>query len=63
MVGLARSGIAAARLLQAAGARVTVADRKDQKELRSARASRSVDDRCDASEPGMNRRSTMRIWW
>ncbi|MDH5642177.1 MAG: UDP-N-acetylmuramoyl-L-alanine--D-glutamate ligase [Nitrospira sp.] len=35
VVGLARSGIAAARLLQQAGARVTVADRKDRGELGS----------------------------
>jgi UDP-N-acetylmuramoylalanine--D-glutamate ligase len=33
VVGLARSGIAAARLLQEAGARVTVADKKDRGEL------------------------------
>ena len=33
VVGLARSGVAAARLLQEAGARVTVADRKERKEL------------------------------
>jgi UDP-N-acetylmuramoylalanine--D-glutamate ligase len=33
VVGLARSGVAAARLLQEAGARVTVADRKDRAEL------------------------------
>ena len=33
VVGLARSGVAAARLLQEAGARVTVADRKDRREL------------------------------
>lgn len=33
VVGLARSGIAAARLLQEAGARVTVADKKDRREL------------------------------
>lgn len=35
VVGLARSGVAVARLLQEAGARVTVADRKDRTELRS----------------------------
>jgi UDP-N-acetylmuramoylalanine--D-glutamate ligase len=35
VVGLARSGVAAARLLQEAGALVTVADRKDREELRS----------------------------
>jgi UDP-N-acetylmuramoylalanine--D-glutamate ligase len=33
VVGLARSGVAVAHLLQAAGARVTVADRKDRSEL------------------------------
>jgi len=33
VLGLARSGVAACRLLQAAGARVTVADRKEQSEL------------------------------
>ena len=33
VVGLARSGVAAARLLQQAGARVTVADRKERTEL------------------------------
>ena len=33
VVGLARSGVAAARLLQEAGARVTVADRKERAEL------------------------------
>jgi UDP-N-acetylmuramoylalanine--D-glutamate ligase len=33
VVGLARSGVAAARLLAEAGARVTVADRKEQAEL------------------------------
>src|SRR5689334_22841744 len=33
IVGLARSGAAAARLLEAAGARVTVADRKEPSEL------------------------------
>ena len=33
VVGLARSGVAAARLLQAAGAHVTVADRKERSEL------------------------------
>ena len=33
VVGLARSGVAAARLLQDAGACVTVADRKDRTEL------------------------------
>jgi UDP-N-acetylmuramoylalanine--D-glutamate ligase len=33
VVGLARSGVAAARLLHEAGARVTVADRKDRTEL------------------------------
>jgi UDP-N-acetylmuramoylalanine--D-glutamate ligase len=36
VVGLARSGVAAARLLQEAGARVTVADQKDRAELRAA---------------------------
>lgn len=35
VVGLARSGIGAARLLDAAGARVTVADRKERTELES----------------------------
>jgi UDP-N-acetylmuramoylalanine--D-glutamate ligase len=35
VVGLARSGVAAARLLQEAGAMVTVADRKDREELHS----------------------------
>ena len=35
VVGLARSGVAAARLLQAVGARVTVADRKERAELGS----------------------------
>ncbi|NOS82475.1 MAG: UDP-N-acetylmuramoyl-L-alanine--D-glutamate ligase [Nitrospira sp.] len=35
VMGLARSGVAACRLLQAAGARVTVADRKEPAELRS----------------------------
>jgi UDP-N-acetylmuramoylalanine--D-glutamate ligase len=35
IVGAARSGVAAARLLQAAGARVTVADRKTRDELAS----------------------------
>ena len=35
VVGLARSGVAAARLLQEAGACVTVADRKDRTELRT----------------------------
>jgi UDP-N-acetylmuramoylalanine--D-glutamate ligase len=34
-MGLARSGVAACRLLQAAGARVTVADRKESEELAS----------------------------
>jgi UDP-N-acetylmuramoylalanine--D-glutamate ligase len=34
VMGLARSGVAACRLLQAAGAHVTVADRKEQAELR-----------------------------
>ena len=34
VMGLARSGVAACRLLQAAGARVTVADRKEPAELR-----------------------------
>lgn len=33
VLGLARSGVAASRLLQAAGARVTVADRKEEREL------------------------------
>jgi UDP-N-acetylmuramoylalanine--D-glutamate ligase len=33
VMGLARSGVAACRLLQAAGARVTVADRKEPEEL------------------------------
>lgn len=33
VMGLARSGVAACRLLQAAGARVTVADRKESEEL------------------------------
>jgi UDP-N-acetylmuramoylalanine--D-glutamate ligase len=33
VMGLARSGVAACRLLQAAGARVTVADRKESSEL------------------------------
>jgi UDP-N-acetylmuramoylalanine--D-glutamate ligase len=33
VMGLARSGVAACRLLQAAGARVTVADRKESREL------------------------------
>jgi UDP-N-acetylmuramoylalanine--D-glutamate ligase len=33
VVGLARSGVAAVRLLQEAGASVTIADRKDRKEL------------------------------
>ena len=33
VMGLARSGVAACRLLQAAGARVTVADRKESVEL------------------------------
>ena len=36
VIGLARSGIAACRLLQAAGAQVTVADRKESAELTSA---------------------------
>jgi len=36
VMGLARSGVAACRLLQAAGARVTVADRKESVELTSA---------------------------
>jgi len=36
VMGLARSGIAACRLLQQAGARVTVADRKESAELTSA---------------------------
>lgn len=36
VMGLARSGVAACRLLQAAGARVTVADRKEAEELTSA---------------------------
>jgi UDP-N-acetylmuramoylalanine--D-glutamate ligase len=36
VMGLARSGVAACRLLQAAGARVTVADRKEAMELTSA---------------------------
>lgn len=35
VVGLARSGVAACRLLQTVGARVTVADRKEQSELAS----------------------------
>ena len=35
VMGLARSGVAACRLLQAAGARVTVADRKEPAELTS----------------------------
>ncbi len=35
VIGLARSGVAACRLLQAAGARVTVADRKESSELAS----------------------------
>jgi len=35
VIGLARSGVAACRLLQAAGARVTVADRKESAELTS----------------------------
>jgi UDP-N-acetylmuramoylalanine--D-glutamate ligase len=35
VMGLARSGVAACRLLQAAGARVTVADRKEPTELAS----------------------------
>jgi UDP-N-acetylmuramoylalanine--D-glutamate ligase len=35
VIGLARSGVAACRLLQAAGARVTVADRKESSELTS----------------------------
>lgn len=38
VVGLARSGVAAARLLHAAGARVTVADRKERGELASVLA-------------------------
>ena len=33
VVGLARSGVAAARLLQAAGAQVTLADKKERSEL------------------------------
>jgi len=33
VVGLARSGVAVARLLQAVGAHVTVADRKERSEL------------------------------
>jgi len=36
VMGLARSGVAACRLLQAVGARVTVADRKEAMELTSA---------------------------
>jgi UDP-N-acetylmuramoylalanine--D-glutamate ligase len=36
VIGLARSGIAACRLLQATGAQVTVADRKESAELTSA---------------------------
>ena len=35
VMGLARSGVAACRLLQAAGAQVTVADRQEQAELAS----------------------------
>jgi UDP-N-acetylmuramoylalanine--D-glutamate ligase len=38
VVGLARSGVAAARLLLAAGARVTIADRKERSELERALA-------------------------
>lgn len=38
VMGLARSGVAACRLLQVAGARVTVADRKESAELTSALA-------------------------
>ena len=38
VMGLARSGVAACRLLQTAGARVTVADRKESAELTSALA-------------------------
>ena len=38
VVGLARSGVAAARLLQAAGAAVTVADGKEEKDLAGALA-------------------------
>jgi len=33
VVGLARSGVAAARLLQAAGSHVTLADKKERREL------------------------------
>ncbi|MGH7253481.1 MAG: UDP-N-acetylmuramoyl-L-alanine--D-glutamate ligase, partial [Nitrospiraceae bacterium] len=36
VVGLARSGVAAARLLQAVGARVTVADGKEEAALAEA---------------------------
>src|SRR2546427_3467832 len=36
VVGLARSGVAAARLLQAVGARVTVADSKEEAALAEA---------------------------
>ena len=39
VMGLARSGVAACRLLQAAGAKVTVADRKESAELTSILAS------------------------
>src|SRR5512138_143402 len=38
VMGLARSGVAASRLLQAAGARVTVADRKESTELKETLA-------------------------
>src|SRR5688572_16219039 len=36
VVGLARSGVSAVQLLQAAGARVTVADAKEERELTQA---------------------------
>jgi UDP-N-acetylmuramoylalanine--D-glutamate ligase len=58
VMGLARSGVAACRLLQAAGAHVTVADRKESAELTSALG--AIDR--DHVGRSTNRHSTERTW-
>ena len=56
---LPRSGVAACRLLQEAGARVTVADRRNRTELSSGprSVSTAITFRCDRRRASTNRRS------
>ena len=61
VVGLARSGVAAARLLNQLGAQVTVADRKDPQELTAVLPQLDQSPSPCGSERSTNRRSNGRI--